>query len=71
MNLLVLYLMRVVNGFLIKYSYFYPDEYYQSVEIAHNDYYGSGFRSWEWTLQQPIRSPLYPFIFSIYYHILD
>ncbi len=41
------------------------------MEIAHSDTYGTGFRSWEWTLPSPIRSPVFPALFSLWYRVVD
>lgn len=45
-------------------TYFDPDEYWQSIEIAHSIVFGYGFVTWEWIAQ--IRSCLFilPFLFA-------
>ncbi|KAJ7272017.1 glycosyltransferase family 22 protein [Mycena haematopus] len=39
---------------------FQPDEYFQSLEPAHNLVFGYGQLTWEWLSPRPIRSILYP-----------
>eukprot|EP00826_Nyctotherus_ovalis_P055111 TRINITY_DN7298_c0_g1_i4.p1 TRINITY_DN7298_c0_g1~~TRINITY_DN7298_c0_g1_i4.p1 ORF type:complete len:566 (+),score=82.68 TRINITY_DN7298_c0_g1_i4:3-1700(+) len=51
-------------------SFYAPDEYYQSVEVAHRIVFGYGYTSWEWTIEEPIRSIVHPFIFAILYKVL-
>ena len=41
-------------------TFFQPDEYYQSLEVAHRLVFGYGHITWEWLTQQPIRSIIYP-----------
>ena len=41
-------------------TFFQPDEYYQSLEVAHHLVFGYGHITWEWLTQQPIRSIVYP-----------
>ncbi|PWY99880.1 hypothetical protein BCV70DRAFT_200792 [Testicularia cyperi] len=38
---------RIVNALLTR-TFFQPDEYYQSQEIAHRLVFGTGYVSWEW-----------------------
>lgn len=47
---------------------FVPDEYWQSLEVAHKMSYGYGHLTWEW--DKRIRSCSYPFIFHLMYSIL-
>ena len=42
-------------------TFFVPDEYWQSTEVAHRQVFGYGYLTWEWKAQ--IRSYFYPFIF--------
>ncbi|TCD66007.1 glycosylphosphatidylinositol anchor biosynthesis [Steccherinum ochraceum] len=37
-----------------------PDEYFQSLEVAHHFVFGYGHLTWEWVSPKPIRSVLYP-----------
>lgn len=43
-------------------TYFQPDEYYQSLEVAHHLVYGYGHLTWEWLTPKPIRSIFYPLL---------
>lgn len=50
-------------------TYFVPDEYWQSIEIAHFSVFGYGHRTWEF--KEEIRCSAYPFIFAIIYKFLS
>ncbi|KAI0718303.1 Alg9-like mannosyltransferase family-domain-containing protein [Fomitopsis betulina] len=43
-------------------TFFQPDEYFQSLEVAHRAVYGYGHLTWEWLTAEPIRSIIYPAI---------
>ncbi|EMD38465.1 glycosyltransferase family 22 protein [Gelatoporia subvermispora B] len=45
---------------LATWSFFQPDEYFQSLEVAHQIVFGYGKLTWEWVSPDPIRSILYP-----------
>lgn len=62
--LTVLVVIRVLNCLLIQTSYV-PDEYWQSVEVAHKSAFGYGYLTWEW--KEKIRSFLYPAVFACAY----
>ncbi|KAG8183838.1 hypothetical protein JTE90_025721 [Oedothorax gibbosus] len=62
----IILLARFAGIFVIKTS-FVPDEYWQSLEVAHNRAFGYGYLTWEW--KKKIRNCLYPSIFSILYQI--
>lgn len=51
------------------HSYFVPDEYWQSLEIAHSYVFGYGYVTWEW--DEGIRSFFYPFWIALSYKILS
>jgi len=53
---------------IITQTYFVPDEYWQSTEVAHRNVFGYGYITWEW--KEQIRSYLYPFIFELYFGCL-
>lgn len=63
----VFLLVRLSAVFLVQ-TFFVPDEYYQSVEIAHKLVFGYGHLTWEW--HQGIRSYGYPLIFAVLFKIL-
>ena len=41
-------------------TFFQPDEYFQSLEVAHHAVFGYGQLTWEWLAPKPIRSIVYP-----------
>lgn len=52
---------RIINALLLR-TYFEPDEYWQSVEVAHKHIFGYGWLTWEWKVG--VRSYFYllPFL---------
>lgn len=56
----VLALAVRVSLALATWTFFQPDEYFQSLEVAHHLVFGYGQLTWEWTSERPIRSILYP-----------
>ncbi|XP_077276775.1 phosphatidylinositol glycan anchor biosynthesis class B [Temnothorax americanus] len=62
-----LILWRLINVILIK-TVHVPDEYWQSLEVAHRLAFGYGYLTWEWRTM--IRSYAYPFLISILYRLL-
>ena len=64
---LLLVAWRFSSVFIVQTSHV-PDEYWQSLEVAHNLVFGYGYLTWEW--QIGIRSYLYPFLISILYSIV-
>lgn len=63
---------RLANSLLCR-TFFQPDEYFQSIEIAHRLVFGYGYETWEWRPsgdQGGIRSPLVPFVYVPAYQIL-
>ncbi|XP_006831691.1 PREDICTED: GPI mannosyltransferase 3 [Chrysochloris asiatica] len=59
--------LRIFNCFLVQTS-FVPDEYWQSLEVAHYMVFNYGHLTWEWT--ERLRGYTYPFIFASIYKIL-
>ena len=59
--------LRVVNVFLVQ-TWFVPDEYWQSLEVAHRLVHGYGYLTWEWKVG--IRSYLFPLLFTVFYHVV-
>jgi phosphatidylinositol glycan class B len=66
---LVLLCFRVGLALLTS-TFFQPDEYYQSLEVAHHAVFGYGYLTWEWTTQHPVRSPVYPAVYAIVYQVV-
>nr|CAB3264859.1 GPI mannosyltransferase 3-like [Phallusia mammillata] len=54
--------LRLVSIPLVQ-TYFAPDEYWQSLEVAHKLVYGYGFLTWEWKLG--LRSYLHPLAIAV------
>ncbi|KAG5881606.1 hypothetical protein JTB14_030303 [Gonioctena quinquepunctata] len=50
-------------------TFFVPDEYWQSLEVAHNSVFKYGYLTWEWT--KGIRSYIPPLIIAGLYKILQ
>ena len=51
-------------------TFFQPDEYFQSLEVAHHLVFGYGHITWEWLTAKPVRSIIYPGIFAPVYFFL-
>lgn len=64
---LYLFSFRLVCALLLQ-TYFSPDEYWQSLEVAHSMVFGYGHLTWEW--REKIRGILHPLIFAILYKVL-
>lgn len=60
-------LFRLSSVIFVQTAYA-PDEYWQSLEVAHEMAFGYGFLTWEW--KQGLRSYIHPFIFFLLYKIL-
>ncbi|KAM7358789.1 phosphatidylinositol glycan anchor biosynthesis class B isoform 1-T1 [Cochliomyia hominivorax] len=71
MNLLLVFLLlfavRLSSVFVVK-TFYVPDEYWQSLEVAHKLTFGYGYLTWEWI--QGIRSYVYPLIIAGIYKLL-
>lgn len=68
--LLCLYVFRCINA-LICQTFFQPDEFFQSLEVAHKLVFGYGWTTWEWRPENALRSPVYPLIFVTPYWIIS
>ncbi|CAH8573843.1 unnamed protein product [Schistosoma turkestanicum] len=60
---------RFFNALLIQTSYV-PDEYWQSVEVAHSWVFGYGTLTWEWEPKIALRSPVHPLLISFVYKVI-
>ncbi|XP_067004711.1 GPI mannosyltransferase 3 [Anabrus simplex] len=65
--LFVILVVRLSAVFIIQTS-FVPDEYWQSLEVAHYMIYNYGYITWEW--KEGIRSCLYPSLIAVIYKVL-
>ncbi|XP_012276718.1 GPI mannosyltransferase 3 [Orussus abietinus] len=63
----LLVVWRLLSVFVVQTAHV-PDEYWQSLEIAHRMAFGYGYITWEWDTK--IRSYIYPFLIAILYKIL-
>ncbi|KAH8303800.1 hypothetical protein KR018_006602, partial [Drosophila ironensis] len=59
--------VRLASVFVVQ-TYYVPDEYWQSLEVAHKLTFGYGYLTWEWL--QGIRSYVYPLLIAGLYKIL-
>ncbi|XP_065059927.1 GPI mannosyltransferase 3-like [Rhopilema esculentum] len=59
--------LRLASVILVQ-SYFVPDEYWQSLEIAHLNVFGYGYKTWEWS--KGIRNYCYPSLIALTYLLL-
>lgn len=53
---------RVLNALLCT-TFFQPDEFFQSLEVAHRLVFGYGWQTWEWRSNTALRSPLHALLF--------
>ena len=60
---------RIILALLTR-SIFQPDEFFQSLEVAHNVVFGYGKLTWEWQHNVAIRSIVYPALYAPVYWIL-
>ncbi|XP_072945372.1 GPI mannosyltransferase 3 [Epargyreus clarus] len=63
----VILVVRLLSVFVVQTS-FVPDEYWQSLEVAHEYVFGYGALTWEW--QKGLRSYLYPSVIAALYTVL-
>ncbi|KAH7107666.1 Alg9-like mannosyltransferase family-domain-containing protein [Auriculariales sp. MPI-PUGE-AT-0066] len=68
---------RLWNSFALRVSiavltrtFFQPDEFFQSLEVAHRVVFGYGHFTWEWLAQVPIRSVAFPLLYSPAFYIV-
>lgn len=59
---------RFLNGALVQ-TFFNPDEYWQSLEVAHDIAFGYGQRTWEW--EKGLRGYTHPLLFAFIYKTLS
>ncbi|XP_037721691.1 GPI mannosyltransferase 3 isoform X1 [Drosophila subpulchrella] len=64
---LLILAVRLASVFVVQ-TYYVPDEYWQSLEVAHKLTFGYGYLTWEWV--QGIRSYVYPLLIAGLYKIL-
>lgn len=59
---------RLINCLVVR-GYFSPDEYWQSLEVAHKMVFGYGELTWEWE-ESALRSVIHPGFFAFFYYFL-
>lgn len=64
-----LLVFRGLNALVVR-TYFNPDEYWQSVEVAHLMAFDYGLKTWEWQDDSRLRGYAHPFIFAALYKLL-
>lgn len=60
--------LRILSVIIVQTAYV-PDEYWQSLEVAHKLSFGYGYLTWEW--QEGIRSYVYPLVLTGLYKFLS
>lgn len=60
-------IFRLFNALSIA-TFFQPDEFWQSLEVAHRAVFGYGYLTWEW--RERIRSFAYPAVYALLFEIL-
>lgn len=61
-------LIRLLSVYVVK-TWYVPDEYWQSLEVAHRLTFGYGYLTWEWS--KGIRNYMYPLSIAAVYRTLD
>ncbi|CAD5221275.1 unnamed protein product [Bursaphelenchus okinawaensis] len=56
--------------FLGQRTWFVPDEYFQSVEVAYSEVFGKGTKTWEWEPDKALRSYLHPLFYMVPFYVL-
>jgi phosphatidylinositol glycan class B len=57
-----------VSSAVLSQTAFVPDEYWQSLEVAHRMVFGYGYLTWEW--QESIRGYTHPLLYAGLYKVL-
>ena len=70
-NIFLLIVVLRISQLFVDYNFDRSDEYWQGSEVAYRLQYGYGYLSWEWVMDEPIRSPLYQLYLKIGYIICD
>lgn len=71
LTLVLLFLAyRILNALLVE-TFHVPDEYWQSLEVAHRAVFGYGFLTWEWQPSATLRSFLHPGLFALLYQFVQ
>lgn len=65
----MLLVFRLLNSLVVQ-TMFNPDEYWQSLEVAHRMVFGYGYATWEWQEAQ-LRGYTHPLMFAIVFKALQ
>lgn len=68
-DIIALFVVTRLLSVVFVQTWYVPDEYWQSLEVAHNVAFGYGYLTWEWTLG--IRSYIYPLTIALLYKFLN
>lgn len=68
-KILISFLLYRITNLLLNQTWFVPDEYWQSQEVAHRLAFNYGYLTWEWKVG--LRSYAYPLFISIIYKSLQ
>lgn len=63
-----LMIFRVISAIIV-HTWYVPDEYWQSLEVAHKIVFGYGHLTWEW--REGLRGTLYPGVIAVLYKVVD
>lgn len=63
----VFLVIRLSSVWIVQ-TWFVPDEYWQSLEVAHKLTFSYGYLTWEWF--EGIRTLIYPAFFSVLYRFI-
>ena len=64
-----IFIYRIALALLTR-TIIYPDEFFQSLEVAHNVVFGYGKLTWEWQPSVAVRPIAYPALYVPIYWIL-
>lgn len=62
--------VHALGAFATSRTFFQPDEYWQTLEIAHRIVFGYGYATWEWSGTAPVRSVVHPALYVPLYVLL-
>ena len=68
MLLLFLFIYRFLISLTVT-TYHDPDEYWQSLEVAHSIVFKTGYLTWEW--HEHVRSYLFPLLYAFAYKLSE
>lgn len=63
--------VHLAAGLATSRTFFQPDEFWQSLEVAHRLVFGYGYLTWEWGQGTALRSIAHPALFVPLYVMLQ